>query len=54
MEQAARVWPATIEISADKITAVVTDDYAVRVQHGHNLEDECFTKKLCFLVVLLK
>jgi len=31
VEQAARVRPATVQISANKITAVVTDDYTIRV-----------------------
>ena len=54
MQKARRVGPSAVEVAAGEVAAVVADDDAVWVEHGHNFENERVAKQLGLLVVLLK
>lgn len=44
VEQLAWIRPASVEVGADEIASVVAVDNTVRIEHWHNLEDECLAK----------
>lgn len=54
MEQSRWVRPATVKVSTDHVTPIVSYDDAVRVQHGYNFKDEGVSEELCLSIVLLQ
>ena len=50
VEELGGVLPATVEVHAQDVAAVVALDDTVGVQHGDQLEDEAFAEGLSFFV----
>jgi hypothetical protein len=48
---AARTYPLAVQICANDRATIVTYDYAVRIQHGYNFENEGVSQEICFLII---
>ena len=54
VEQARRIWPSSVQVTADHVAAIVADYNSVRVQHGNYFEDEGVSQELSLSIVLLQ
>ena len=54
VQHSGRVGPAAIQVATDHVAAVVTGGHAVRIQHGHYLEDKGVPQQLCLPIVRLQ
>ena len=46
-----RVQPLAVEVQSCQTTSVVTDNYAVRVEHWYNFEDERVSEDSCLSLI---
>lgn len=54
MKHFRRVRPPPIQIDANQVAAVISNDHSIRVQHGDYFKYECVTEELGIGVILLQ
>lgn len=54
VKELTRVRPSSIKVSADIVAPIITVYHTIWIKHWYDLENECLSEHLCFLVILLK